>query len=460
MPNLPSRESIIDELGPNGVTVESGSVTLDDNIVVSNAGGSAVHSNTTYDVRDFIPEKVSGISVGIVTDTNGETAYGTGLCRKVASDKYELIVNGKSFLYNSQGEGISSNALGTKIKLGETTPTQQKTIVALNARDEFAMHILGELLKGVPDPSLLGTTEMAYYTKLAYTWSAYMMDAAADGREADSSDSGVATTYDSNTEALLGQIAEAIEGIGSAGQGQGQSQETNGTTKIVASNGTTVLGVSGSPFVIQGTLEYPSKSTMNSLTTPNSFLTYDDNAGLNYTTLANARAALLTNNSIEWDKLASNVKGDFQDLLDALYTDYGIPIKYSDGPVNGSFGIVSRPREYHGQSEGNFYLFGTVTLDGKSVINPVFRLYYGHIYMWCHSDSNKYLRYDFNSNSCVASTAEYNSGDTDLDTTLNNLIDCLSNNYGKTPAYTIDINLGKVQTTNGSVSIKGFIRED
>lgn len=319
------RASIIEELEALGgaeTQIDDASVELNDNVITKTEieDDTPVHtySRTTYAVKDFIPEKASGISVGVVTDTDGDYAYGTGLCRKVAPDKYELVVNGKSFLYNSKGEGISSNALGTKIKLGETTPTQMKTINALNARDEFAMHILGELLKGVSDPSILGATEMTYYTKLAYTWAAYMMDAAADGRSADlsvaesnSSQGGENTinAYNSNTEILLDKIASAIESMG--GEGEDEESSFNGTVSGTISIGDAGLGRDSSHPLYVSSKVALSKSDYTELAfgSANSFITFNNNGQPFYTTVSSMASNFVnttTNQTVAGQKTFSN----------------------------------------------------------------------------------------------------------------------------------------------------------
>lgn len=193
-----------------------------------------------------------------IADSNGTANtnfIGTGICSYNGQDTYSVSINSKAYKFNESGEGLYGNSdckvmLGTAIldlttsgnmaKSNSTTTTvstradgvststnygqSSKVIIdTLNARDEFAVHALRELLCHVSDPSSVSDSEMNYYCDKAYRWAANMMLASANARgtytDKDASTSSSTTskadvstnTLSSNTEKLLNNIVAALE---------------------------------------------------------------------------------------------------------------------------------------------------------------------------------------------------------------------------------------------------------
>ena len=95
-------------------------------------------------------------------------------------------------------------------------------IDSLNARDEFAVQALKQLLDKVPNPTAVSDSEMSYYCDAAYQWAAHMMEASANARGSfnqQSSSTEMTTTradvaessLSTNTEKLLNNIVSALE---------------------------------------------------------------------------------------------------------------------------------------------------------------------------------------------------------------------------------------------------------
>lgn len=114
------------------------------------------------------------------------------------------------------------------VTMEDVSDSNGNTVVvdSLNARDQFAMQALGELLGHIPDPSVLGENERNHFCNSAYAWAANMMTAAAKARativytkegteEEDTEVSGI--TLNNNTEKLLNNIAAAIDNNKSGG---------------------------------------------------------------------------------------------------------------------------------------------------------------------------------------------------------------------------------------------------
>ena len=101
-------------------------------------------------------------------------------------------------------------------------PEGGNTVVVddLNARDQFAVKALGELLARIPDPSTLSDNERSHYCNTAYEWAANMMTSAAKARATVNYVTGegesetpvdAIVSSNNNTERLLGGIIEALE---------------------------------------------------------------------------------------------------------------------------------------------------------------------------------------------------------------------------------------------------------
>ncbi len=207
----------------------------------------------------------TGASIyNIGTDgTTNSNFMGVGICKKESSECYSMIVNSvyykftaggkciypstaKSYMLKMATPNVSLNTAGNNSASSSTVVSsrgsdgkittkvnyeQSSDIVidTLNARDEFAVHALRELLCHVDNPSVLSDNEMNFYCNRAYQWAANMMSASANARstfkqeaaastgttetKADTTDkSDVDTsTLTSNTEKLLNNIVSALE---------------------------------------------------------------------------------------------------------------------------------------------------------------------------------------------------------------------------------------------------------
>lgn len=229
----------------------------------------------TYTLKDFDPiEAKAGVLCVVVKNeytanqietiivkdnkgTNNENFIGAGICRYDGADTYNIVIDNITYKFNKKGEGIYSSANKYKIKLGvahvnistsgnaanssSTTVTTRgddgtKTetdyskgsvimIDNLNARDEFAIRALSEMLSQIPNPSVVSNSEMNFYCNAAYQWAANMMEVAANARGtvttkktegssgSNTSSSGSVSDSDlsSNTERLLKDIGTALE---------------------------------------------------------------------------------------------------------------------------------------------------------------------------------------------------------------------------------------------------------
>ena len=116
--------------------------------------------------------------------------------------------------------------ISDEVEMTEASNGNTVVVDSLNARDQFAMQALGELLGHIPDPSVLGENERNHFCNSAYAWAANMMTAAAKARativytkegteEEDTEVSGI--TLNNNTEKLLNNIAAAIDNNKSGG---------------------------------------------------------------------------------------------------------------------------------------------------------------------------------------------------------------------------------------------------
>ena len=226
-----------------------------------------------YNLRDFNKEDVArGLLCVIVTSTfTGTEIYnintdgsqnndfiGVGICRSIHFDGFAIMINNTTYEFSNEGIGIEKtvsdgyviklgtvintlSTAGNAVKSNSTTVTEvtsrgsaegtststyyntPSTVVidSLNARDEFAINALRELLKNVEKPEALSDNEMNYYCNAAYQWAANMMSASAAARgtyddkttsTTDTSEASVTTSeLSSNTEKLLNNIVVALQ---------------------------------------------------------------------------------------------------------------------------------------------------------------------------------------------------------------------------------------------------------
>lgn len=179
---------------------------------------------------------------------------GAGICKYENLDVVCLTIQGTKYRFGKDGTGLypwasykimlgtiksnivlsgntsksNNTTIVTRSSSGSTTVTTDYSkasdiiIDTLNARDEFAVQVLKELLRNAGNPAEVSDSEMSYYCDAAYQWAAYMMEASANARgtfQQDSSSSSDTTTkaavaessLSSNTEKLLNNIVSAIE---------------------------------------------------------------------------------------------------------------------------------------------------------------------------------------------------------------------------------------------------------
>ena len=226
-------------------------------------------ARTVYNISAFDPSQVmegtlcvmvsssvSGSTIANI-DTSGSanaSFKGAGICKIEGLDTYSMMVQGVKYKFNKSGAGIysassykimlasidsnaassgnaiksSSTTVVTRSASGTTTTTvnygsgSDIIIDSLNARDEFAVQALKQLLDKVPNPTAVSDSEMSYYCDAAYQWAAHMMEASANARGSfnqQSSSTEVTTTradvaessLSTNTEKLLNNIVSALE---------------------------------------------------------------------------------------------------------------------------------------------------------------------------------------------------------------------------------------------------------
>lgn len=204
----------------------------------------------------MVSSSVSGSTIANI-DTSGSanaSFKGAGICKIEGLDTYSMMVQGVKYKFNKSGAGIysassykimlasidsnaassgnaiksSSTTVVTRSASGTTTTTvnygsgSDIIIDSLNARDEFAVQALKQLLDKVPNPTAVSDSEMSYYCDAAYQWAAHMMEASANARGSfnqQSSSTEVTTTradvaessLSTNTEKLLNNIVSALE---------------------------------------------------------------------------------------------------------------------------------------------------------------------------------------------------------------------------------------------------------
>ncbi len=205
----------------------------------------------------MVSSSVSGSTIANI-DTSGSvnsSFKGAGICKLEGLDTYSMMVQGVKYKFNKSGAGIysassykimlasidsnaassgnviksSSTTVVTRSASGSTTTTvnygsgSDIIIDSLNARDEFAVQALKQLLDKVPNPTAVSDSEMSYYCDAAYQWAAHMMEASANARgsftQQQSSSTETTTTranvaessLSTNTEKLLNNIVSALE---------------------------------------------------------------------------------------------------------------------------------------------------------------------------------------------------------------------------------------------------------
>lgn len=186
---------------------------------------------------------------------------GAGICKYVSSNLFELTIDSSIYQFDGDGNGKSPQSIVGKYKLlfgyikanltlsGNAFVSDTTTIVtrgddgitnttveygkksyniidSLNARDEFAVQALRELMCHIPDPSALSESDMNYYCNIAYKWAANMMQASADARGSfvqETSSSGTSTptstsltpisssSLTSNSEKIFNNILAVLE---------------------------------------------------------------------------------------------------------------------------------------------------------------------------------------------------------------------------------------------------------
>lgn len=229
----------------------------------------ATTTRIQYDLSEFNATKASqgalcavvssDVSIGTIDNISNKGVtnsdfIGAGICKKESSECYSIMVNSVYYQFYASGAGrypnssyklmmakpvvsltaegnsstSSSTVVYSRAKDGSisTNVTYDKTsdllIDTLNARDEFAINALKELLSRVNDPAVLSDSEMNYYCTRAYQWAANMMSVSADTRgtfkEADTTVAGATTraniatsSLSTPTEKLLNNIMNALE---------------------------------------------------------------------------------------------------------------------------------------------------------------------------------------------------------------------------------------------------------
>ena len=207
-------------------------------------------------VKNGISDKITNINSDGTTNPN---FMGAGICTQ-GNGGFTMMINGVVYQFNSKGEGLHPLSIRTwKLMLGEIEATintsgnaatsNTTTIVtrgqdgstttkvdysktndviidSLNARDEFAVNVLKQLLSSVPNPSALSNNEMNFFCNRAYQWAANMMEASANARGSFTQEASTTTgtpsnvttradvtteSLSSNTEKLLNNIVSALE---------------------------------------------------------------------------------------------------------------------------------------------------------------------------------------------------------------------------------------------------------
>ena len=207
-------------------------------------------------VKNGVSDKITNINSDGTANPN---FMGVGICTQ-GNDGFTMMINGVVYQFNSKGGGLHPLSIRScKLMLGEIEATintsgnaatsNTTTIVtrgqdgstttkvdysktndviidSLNARDEFAVNVLKQLLSSVPNPSALSNNEMNFFCNRAYQWAANMMEASANARGSFTQEASTTTgtpsnvttradvtteSLSSNTEKLLNNIVSALE---------------------------------------------------------------------------------------------------------------------------------------------------------------------------------------------------------------------------------------------------------
>ena len=207
-------------------------------------------------VKNEVSDKITNINSDGTINPN---FMGAGICTQ-GNGGFTMMINGVVYQFNSKGEGLHPLSIRScKLMLGEIETTintsgnaatsNTTTIVtrgqdgstttkvdysktndviidSLNARDEFAVYVLKQLLSSVPNPSALSNNEMNFFCNRAYQWAANMMEASANARGSFTQEASTTTgtpsnattradvsadSLSSNTEKLLNNIVSALE---------------------------------------------------------------------------------------------------------------------------------------------------------------------------------------------------------------------------------------------------------
>lgn len=207
-------------------------------------------------VKNDVSDKITNINSDGTANSN---FMGAGICTQ-GNGGFTMMINGVIYQFNSKGEGLyplsirswklmlgevetiintSGNAatsntttIVTRGQDGSTTTkvdyskTNDVIIDSLNARDEFAVNVLKQLLSSIPNPSAISNNEMNFFCNRAYQWAANMMEASANARGSFTQEASTTTgtpsnvttradissdSLSSNTEKLLNNIVSALE---------------------------------------------------------------------------------------------------------------------------------------------------------------------------------------------------------------------------------------------------------
>lgn len=207
-------------------------------------------------VKNDVSDKITNINSDGTSNSN---FMGAGICTQ-GNGGFTMMINGVIYQFNSKGEGLyplsirswklmlgevetiintSGNAatsntttIVTRGQDGSTTTkvdyskTNDVIIDSLNARDEFAVNVLKQLLSSIPNPSAISNNEMNFFCNRAYQWAANMMEASANARGSFTQEASTTTgtpsnvttradissdSLSSNTEKLLNNIVSALE---------------------------------------------------------------------------------------------------------------------------------------------------------------------------------------------------------------------------------------------------------
>lgn len=147
--------------------------------------------------------------------TLNDQLNGVGICKYKSPTLFEFIVDSVTYQFDSHGNGTYESSDGWHLLLaiaqtnlsssGNVAQSSSKTKITrgndgsyttdvsygtdtnvwvenLNARDEFAVSALKELLAHVSNPAEMSDNEMNFYCNAAYRWAANMMSVSANSR--------------------------------------------------------------------------------------------------------------------------------------------------------------------------------------------------------------------------------------------------------------------------------------